>query len=426
MFERFTESAIRVIMLAQEESRRLSHNFVGTEQILLGLIAEGRGTAALVLRHAGVTLKHTRMEVEKIIGQGSDFVVVEIPFTPRAKRILELSWMEASRLGHAAINTEHLLLGLLKETEGVAPRVLENLNIDLANLRLQLIEAMGKQASDLFTPLPANPSFPIFPSNTTGIMLSSNIREEVFNWYSPDAIVVIQRAGGVAETAGSKEIGIEHLFLALLRDESLSDILLSAGLTLGQIRERIFKSLQIDDTTPSQSLPFSASAQKALEGAWLVGVEQAICWITKECIMLGLLRQDGSVVLEAIKDLGGDLPKIRQSLLESLRSTEKTIAEQTDMDKVKSAKPVGKPLGYTGPSYEPLSAVRKWLIVWLLALVLVVCLVATFSSVYLFGSSTFDYGTGTVNFISTCFWLGVIALVILGSTYGRKSELFLV
>src|SRR5271170_1323533 len=110
MFERFTESAIKVIMLAQQESRRLSHNFVGTEQILLGLIAEGRGTAAMVLKQSGVSLKTARIEVEKIIGRGSDIVAVEIPFTPRAKRVLELSWMEAARLHHSAINTEHLLL----------------------------------------------------------------------------------------------------------------------------------------------------------------------------------------------------------------------------------------------------------------------------------------------------------------------------
>ena len=99
MFERFTEKAIKVIMLAQEEARRLGHNFVGTEQILLGLIGEGTGIAAKVLKSMGINLKDARVEVEKIIGRGSGFVAVEIPFTPRAKRVLELSLEEARQLG---------------------------------------------------------------------------------------------------------------------------------------------------------------------------------------------------------------------------------------------------------------------------------------------------------------------------------------
>jgi len=99
MFERFTEKAIKVIMLAQEEARRLGHNFVGTEQILLGLIGEGTGIAAKVLKSTGINLKDARVEVEKIIGRGSGFVAVEIPFTPRAKRVLELSLEEARQLG---------------------------------------------------------------------------------------------------------------------------------------------------------------------------------------------------------------------------------------------------------------------------------------------------------------------------------------
>ena len=110
MFERFTEKAIKVIMLAQEEARRLGHNFVGTEQILLGLIGEGTGIAAKVLKSMGVNLKDARVEVEKIIGRGSGFVAVEIPFTPRAKKVLELSLEEARQLGHNYIGTEHLLL----------------------------------------------------------------------------------------------------------------------------------------------------------------------------------------------------------------------------------------------------------------------------------------------------------------------------
>jgi ATP-dependent Clp protease ATP-binding subunit ClpC len=147
MFERFTEKAIKVIMLAQEEARRLGHNFVGTEQILLGLIGEGTGIAAKTLKSMGVNLKDARVEVEKIIGRGSGFVAVEIPFTPRAKRVLELSWDEARQLGHNYIGTEHLLLGLIREGEGVAARVLENLGVDLTKVRSHVIRLLGESGA---------------------------------------------------------------------------------------------------------------------------------------------------------------------------------------------------------------------------------------------------------------------------------------
>ena len=143
MFERFTEKAKKVIMLAQEEARRLGHNFVGTEQVLLGLIGEGTGIAAKTLKSMGVNLKDARVEVEKIIGRGSGFVAVEIPFTPRAKRALELSWDEARQLGHNYIGTEHLLLGIIREGEGVAANVLKNLGIDLNEVRSNVVKILG-------------------------------------------------------------------------------------------------------------------------------------------------------------------------------------------------------------------------------------------------------------------------------------------
>jgi ATP-dependent Clp protease ATP-binding subunit ClpC len=144
MFERFTEKAIKVVMLAQEEARSLGHNFVGTEQILLGLIGESTGIAAKVLKSLGVTLKAARDEVEKIIGRGSGFVAVEIPFTPRAKRVLEISLDEARQLGHNYIGTEHILLGLLREGEGLAARVLESIGAEPSKIRSQVVKMVGE------------------------------------------------------------------------------------------------------------------------------------------------------------------------------------------------------------------------------------------------------------------------------------------
>ena len=144
MFERFTEKAIRVIMHAQDEARRLGHNFVGTEQLLLGLIVEGTGIAYKTLKSMGVNIKEAREEVEKIIGRGCGFVAVEIPFTPRVKKVLELSWDEARQLGHNYIGTEHLLLALIREGEGVAAKVLENLGVDLNKCRSNVIKMLGE------------------------------------------------------------------------------------------------------------------------------------------------------------------------------------------------------------------------------------------------------------------------------------------
>jgi ATP-dependent Clp protease ATP-binding subunit ClpC len=144
MFERFTEKAIKVVMLAQEESRRLGHNFVGTEQVLLGLIGEGAGVANKVLKSMGINLKDARIEVERIIGRGSGFVAVEIPFTPRAKRVLEMAIEEARDLGHSYIGTEHIMLALLEEEDGVATRVLENLGVDLSKVRTEILNQVGE------------------------------------------------------------------------------------------------------------------------------------------------------------------------------------------------------------------------------------------------------------------------------------------
>lgn len=134
---------IGVVDFASEEARRLGHNFVGTEQLFLGILKQSE-TAACILKSFGVTYKQATIEVEKIIGRGSGFVAVETPFTPRAKRVLESSWDEARQLGHNFICTEHLLLGLIRENEGVAGRVLELLKVDTNKLRKAIIDSFSE------------------------------------------------------------------------------------------------------------------------------------------------------------------------------------------------------------------------------------------------------------------------------------------
>ena len=135
MFERFTEKAIRVIMLAQEEARRLGHNFVGTEQILLGLVGEGSGVASKTLKSMGIALKDARAEVEKIIGRGSGFVAVEIPFTPRAKRVLEKAWAKAKKNNKQKIEAVDLLLSIIEEPDSLAMKVLDSLGVDAVEIK---------------------------------------------------------------------------------------------------------------------------------------------------------------------------------------------------------------------------------------------------------------------------------------------------
>src|SRR5919202_2446205 len=143
LFERFTDRARRVVVLAQEEARLLNHNYIGTEHILLGLIHEGEGVAAKALEQLGISLEAVRTQVEEIIGHGGSSPSGHIPFTPRAKKVLELSLREALQLGHNYIGTEHILLGLIHEGEGVAAQVLVNLGADLSRVRQQVIQLLS-------------------------------------------------------------------------------------------------------------------------------------------------------------------------------------------------------------------------------------------------------------------------------------------
>ena len=162
MFERFTDRARRVVVLAQEEARMLNHNYIGTEHILLGLIHEGEGVAAKALESLGISLEAVRAQVEEIIGQGQQAPSGHIPFTPRAKKVLELSLREALQLGHNYIGTEHILLGLIREGEGVAAQVLVKLGADLNRVRQQVIQLLsgyqGKEAATSGGPAEGTPS----------------------------------------------------------------------------------------------------------------------------------------------------------------------------------------------------------------------------------------------------------------------------
>ena len=143
MFERFTERARQVVVLAQDEARALKHNYIGTEHILLGLLREEEGLAARVLESLDITVEEVRAQVARIVGQGDEVTTGQIPFTPRAKKVLELALREALSLGHNYIGTEHILLGLVRENEGVAARILLDFDADAEKIRDEIIRMLS-------------------------------------------------------------------------------------------------------------------------------------------------------------------------------------------------------------------------------------------------------------------------------------------
>jgi hypothetical protein len=158
MFERFTERARQVVVLAQEEARTLKHNYIGTEHILLGLLREEEGLAARVLESLEITVERVRAQVVRIVGSGEEVTSGQIPFTPRAKKVLELALREALSLGHNYIGTEHILLGLVRENEGVAARILLDFGADPEAIRTEVIRTItGQPRPDRYEPSRSNP-----------------------------------------------------------------------------------------------------------------------------------------------------------------------------------------------------------------------------------------------------------------------------
>jgi ATP-dependent Clp protease ATP-binding subunit ClpA len=244
MFERFTDRARRVVVLAQEESRLLNHHYIGTEHLLLGLLAEGEGLACQALTSMGISLPEVRRQVQEIIGRGSNPPTGHIPFTPRAKKVLELSLREALQLDHNYIGTEHILLGLIREGEGVAAQVLQKLGADLSLVRLQVV----------------------------GVAEGETVPEEVppqLRPASPSVAQAIAVAAQEAERDDDTEVASEHLLLALLRDkESLAGRMLGEfGVSEGRVR-RLLDDIRSGRTLGSRPRAWTASEDEP-DGPWL-------------------------------------------------------------------------------------------------------------------------------------------------------------
>jgi ATP-dependent Clp protease ATP-binding subunit ClpA len=205
VFERFTDRARRVVVLAQEEARLLNHNYIGTEHILLGLIHEGEGVAAKALEELGISLKIAKGLVVERIGEGQTGPTGHVPFTPRAKKVLELSFREALMLGHDHIGEEHILLGLVREGDGVASQVLRQLGADLRRVRAEVIRRL-----DSFTVVPEGSSttLPKFESHMSDVPPHGSRR-----------VRIEQLARKEAEALGESSVRADHRWVASLRLE---------------------------------------------------------------------------------------------------------------------------------------------------------------------------------------------------------------
>jgi ATP-dependent Clp protease ATP-binding subunit ClpC len=261
MFERFTDRARRVVVLAQEEARMLNHNYIGTEHILLGLVREGQGIACEALESLGVSLEAVRSQVEEIIGQGQAAPTGHIPFTPRAKKVLELSLREALSLGHTYIGTEHILLGVIREGEGVGAQVLQRLGANLNRVRQVVTQLLAGHTG-------AGEPPEGFERDVPGA--SFRIPAGPSKELSPRARNSLELAVAVAAWLGHDAVEPTDLLWGLLRVESadVADLLGELGLDLDGAREKIVRLMaesavagRVEDQM--RSVPSDAAEQAA-------------------------------------------------------------------------------------------------------------------------------------------------------------------
>jgi ATP-dependent Clp protease ATP-binding subunit ClpA len=224
MFERFTERARIVIVLAQEEARTLRHGYIGTEHILLGLLREEEGVAARVLESLDITVERVRAQVRRIVASGDEVVAGQIPFTPRAKKVLELALREALSLGHNYIGPEHILLGLVREDDGVAARILLDFDADAEKIRDEVIRLLGAEGLEASThPRPQR-------------AIAADVDLSIHVGPSRQLRPLLLAAGGRALSAGRIEIEPSDLLHALTSDPTITALLDELGLAASALR----------------------------------------------------------------------------------------------------------------------------------------------------------------------------------------------
>jgi ATP-dependent Clp protease ATP-binding subunit ClpA len=225
VFDRFSDRARKVMGLARQEAQRFNHDYIGTEHILLGLVQEGSGVAASVLKNLDVDLKKIRQEVEKLVSTGTTRVTTgQLPFTPRAKKVLELSLAEAGVLGHRWIGTEHLLLGLVAEREGIAAQALRNLKVEVEDVRTGVLGLLGADPTERNE------------RRAGGVWA----RESTL---SARVVALLDAATEQGSRLGRTQVQPEHVLVAVLGDGVVADVLREAGVDAKRLREDVLRIL---------------------------------------------------------------------------------------------------------------------------------------------------------------------------------------
>jgi len=296
-FDKFTERARKVLSLAQEEAQRFQHNYIGTEHLLLGLVREGDGVAARVLNNMGVELIKVRSAVEFIIGRGDRIVLGEIGLTPRAKKVIELAVDEARRLNHHYIGTEHLLLGLVREGEGIAAGVLANLGINLEKVRTQTIQVLSQSS----------------PAEATGIVISTPTRTEA-------AKKVLSLAEEEAHIFQHDYIGTEHLLLGLVRegDGVAATTLSKLGVEPDKLRDAVKVIVKQGDDIGYGKLTFTKRAAEVIANASFEARQLKHDYIGTEHILLSLVHADESIAQAILQSMGLKMEQVRTAVMESM------------------------------------------------------------------------------------------------------------
>ncbi len=327
-FNRFTDRARKVLSLAQEEAQRFQHNYIGTEHLLLGLIREGEGVGAKVLRNLGVDLQKAHDSVEFMIGRGDRIVLGEIGLTPRAKRVIELAVDEARRMNHSYIGTEHLLLGLLREGEGIAAGVLESLGVNLEKARRQTLamlddggqkgvqeprseEAEGSEIPDQdkdrainLEPLQDEDDRP--PVSTQG-------KEGRFDKFSVRARRVMESAQLEAQRFQHSYIGTEHILLGLVRENKgiAAHVLLNLGVERDKVRSAVEYIIDRGDRIVLGEIGLTPIAKQVIELAVDEAQRMNHSYIGTEHLLLGLVREGKGIAAGVLESLGVTLEKAR-------------------------------------------------------------------------------------------------------------------
>ncbi len=336
-FDKFTERARKVLHLAQEEAQRFHHNYIGTEHLLLGLVREGEGVAAKVLQNLGLDLPSVRDAVDNIIGRGDRIVLGQIGLTPRAKKVVELAVDEARRMNHHYIGTEHLLLGLVREGEGIAAGVLHNFGINLEQVRLETLAVLNKagtkpaqgsvqeDVSTIHDVGAAGPGAilnqgPLQDKDDRVAEYTGDPRSR-FSKFTERSRRVLSYSQEEAQRFQHNYIGTEHLLLGLVRESGgvAAKVLNNLGVELNKVRSAVEFIIGRGDRIVIGEIGLTPRAKKVIE---LAADESRLLnhsYIGTEHLLLGLVREGEGIASGVLQSMGVELEQVRKETIKLLK-----------------------------------------------------------------------------------------------------------